>query len=489
VIIHLPLGLHAQTASWDPIQNAPAYSLAWHHKLALPLVKARKPTYELTVGVRPPVYFLILAPLFKIFGVYRWVALILSLIPAALYFCIVYIMARWLTSDRWSALFSALLLSFGETGVVMAKAHSWDALSAMFFAFSLLIFLLTRRYSAVPRKIFLVISGILLSLATQTYAVYFLMFFSFIVYLFFEEKSDSAHRIQEILLFSFAFVIPFVIWFHFIEDIHTFAENILGFIIKEKIVASSASRYPGDNWFVVRLKEVYRNYGSFTFGTTILLIAGSLFLIRKFLQYKRLYVIFVLLPALLIFLSSLCAPQYFVLTAPLLFIGAGAFVAYLFSLVFNNTLENRKKRIFIAIFTVILIGWHIIPGIVARYAMLIKDWRIRDFAAYERELLRWIPPGSRVVGLGENWYALTRTGSTMYMLDSSDDSVLDVNQLDYVVVPTIEYFLSFSGFVSSFVKEHCVEIARIGKGAYNYRVTPWDSCSSGLSSIIYKVKK
>lgn len=471
------------SAADEAIVSMPAYNLAFHNKLAYSLVKSEYTTLELREGVRPPLYFIILAFLFKLFGVHRWEIALLSLLPAVLYFGVVYIIARWLTKDKWSAVFSAAFLALGSNGVLLAKRHFWDALASLFFALSLLCFLLSRRYNISLRKILVVAAGVFLSLAVQTYAIFGLMFFCFVFYFFYEQRPYPTSSWQEVFLFTAALALPFAIWVHYINDFHDFVRNILMFVLQERIFIALGKGYAWNNWFVVVFRGLFGNYATINFATTVLLIFGNVFFIKKFPQHRRLFIAFVFLPFAILALCNLTAYYYIALILPLAYTATGGSIVYLFRVFRKNGLQLQKRNIFIIIFLLLFAATHIISGIGARYFILIKDWRIRDLDAYEKELLRWIPPGSKVVGNGENYYALIRSGSTMYYLDYINESMLNTQPIDYIIVPT---YYKPCLWLAQFIKERFEEIARIGKDAYVYQIAYCQN-NSGYGSIIYKI--
>jgi len=201
-IIIAPLCAKAQLWIDEVLDSDPAYNLAFKHKMIWSVRAGIYRTDE-SYFIRPPVYPMILASLYKIFGFKRWVTLCLSFMPAILSFCVIYAMAIFLTKDFLASIMSSLLFGLSAFGIGMAKWGRADALAFLFFVISLFIFFLSySKKDKYPRNILLLSSGVLMGISVQVYHIYGLLFLSFIFYYLLELRFKNASWFKEMLIFS-----------------------------------------------------------------------------------------------------------------------------------------------------------------------------------------------------------------------------------------------------------------------------------------------
>ena len=483
-IVILPLCFKAQLWTDEVLDSEPAYNLAFRHNMICTVWSGEYKT-DKYYFMRPPIYAIILSSFYKIFGFKRWVTLCLSLIPAVLAFCIIYAIAIFLTGDFWASIMSSLLFGLGAFGITMAKWGRADALALLFFTVSLFIFLISHSQKNKYLHFFFILSsGVLMSFSAQTYQLYGLLFMSFIFYYLFELRLQTKAWLKEMLIFSAAFFLTLTLWLSFI------LKDMEAFLVQTLYVISSATDLGSihkNNFFIQNLKEILYLFFYHSPLTLIFFIIGNIFFVKRFPQYKNLFICFILLPALFLFLSNILKATYLEIILPLGFVGMGFFVVSLVRILKSNLILNRKKgQYFLGILLSIFFLLHIAPGVLGRYIITIKDWQVRNLAAYENSLISLIPSGSVVLGGPENWYALTRSGSRLLLFKYIDRPSFNWDKIDYVIIPINIYTPPPSLF--SFIKDHCIELGRIGIKAGNYSLPGLSLSNSGYSSIVFKVK-
>jgi len=487
VIIILPLSLRSQLWSDEVIESEAAYNLAFHNKMAVNVWEGIDKVEE-HYFMRVPIHAIILSSLYKLFGFRRYVTLSLPLISAVFAFCIVYLIAMLLTQDSLVSLSSSLLLGLSSLGVNIAKWALTHGTSFFFFTTSLLLFLISQRHEKHLRKVLISLSGITLSLASQTYELYTFLFFSFIFYYLFELRYKSGSWFKEMVLFSLSFLLPFIIWISFIlQDMQAFKIQMLNHFI------GSFGLYDitKSTFFTLFSKEIISMVIDLSPFTFLFLIIGNVLFVKKFPQYRNLIIGFILLPALILLALNALRAYYIMILSPFAFIGLGFFVVYLLRQIRTSWGRNKRRyAVFLGVVISIFIICHIAFGAGGRYFMFIKDWKIRNLDAYEREISRIIPTGSRVIGGAENWYVLTRRGSRLLLFECTNQSSFNWDRVDYTIIPLYLYndLTRTNPYLFNFIKNRCTEIARVGEGAYSYSLFDGSKRFSGYSSIIFKVR-
>jgi len=487
VIIILPLSLRSQLWVDEVLDADPAYNLAFHNKMGLRVWEGMDRVEEIFF-MRPPVGFIILSNLYKLFGFKRWVTLSVPFFSAIFSFCIVYLMAMVLTKDFSVSILSSLLFGFSPLGVWIAKSGRHDALALFFFTSSLFLFLISEEKQGDLRKILILFSGVIMSLSAQTYHLYAFLFFSFIFYFIFDLRYRYKDWFKEMFIFSAAFFLTLTIWISFIlQDIEAFRLQTSWHLSNDL----GLHNFYKSNFLIQVMEMFFWLLVQNSPFTLIFFIIGNIFFVRRFPRYKKLFIGFILLPACFLFFFNLLRDYYIQITLPLGYIGLGFFVIYLFRLLKNQLIWNNKRYAILILFSLLFfILFHFTLGVVAKYVLTIKDWKARDLATYERGLISKIPAGSNVLGGPENWYALYQNGSRLFLFKCLYHPSFNLNKIDYVVVPTTYYELKRKDSpLARFIKDRCVEIGRIGVKAYSYYVSDSFLIDSGYSSIIFKVRK
>ncbi|MCM8792201.1 MAG: hypothetical protein NC826_03525 [Candidatus Omnitrophica bacterium] len=121
--------------------------------------------------------------------------------------------------------------------------------------------------------------------------------------------------------------------------------------------------------------------------------------------------------------------------------------------------------------------------------MTIKDWGKRDLFSYEKEIKKFIPTGSKVLGNPEDWYALRSSGSRLLLLYYIYTEDFNWNNIDYIIMPLYIDISKKYPHIYNFVKNKCELVTVVGKGAYSYTLLDGFSRFSGYKSAIYKVKR
>jgi hypothetical protein len=172
---------------------------------------------------------------------------------------------------------------------------------------------------------------------------------------------------------------------------------------------------------------------------------------------------------------------YIEILTPLLFVSMGFYVCFLLRR------QRDGKTFWTAALLSLLFLSHIISGIGSKYFITIKEWKIRNLAAYEQEVLKVIPAGSVVLGTAQDWYALSRSGSRLILFESAMFSPSWKN-FDYIILsPFVD--LDSVPQVEEFIRKSAYEVLKVGSGGRNYTLPNGFNRSSGYSAVIYKVKK
>jgi hypothetical protein len=220
----------------------------------------------------------------------------------------------------------------------------------------------------------------------------------------------------------------------------------------------------------------------------VFIILGVFFLAKRLPLYRELSLCFILLPTLTLFFLNILRGNYIEILLPLGYIGAGFFTAGLIRNIKNSYYKKGKGSVVLATLILLFIS-HLASGVLARYFLVLKDWHLRDLEAYEKQLVHNIPPGSNVLGGPENWYALYRNGSRLFLLSCVYHKDFNIDKIDYVVVPQYYELKRELPMLVEFIEERCSKIARIGRYSYGYNLLDNNRRDSGYSSAIFKVLK
>jgi len=88
----------------------------------------------------------------------------------------------------------------------------------------------------------------------------------------------------------------------------------------------------------------------------------------------------------------------------------------------------------------------LVTSLPARYAVALIQWDGRDVLRFNREVRKYIPPGSEVLGPYTLWYGLTASGSNLYSLERYGQTHLPLQDFDYIILPApLDHFSSYVG--------------------------------------------
>lgn len=486
VIIISPLSMKTQLWLDEVLESEPAYNFAFKNKLSLKSWAGVLAGVEDTDFMRPPVHFMLLGWLYRLFGFKRFVTLTLPLLLASASFALSYLIAIILTKDRAVSIVSSLLFGLSGLGVSMAKWGRTDATALFFFNFSLLIFLTAMRYSGYLRKTLILFSAILLSLSSQTYQLYVFLFFSFLLYYILEFNKKNGLNVNELLIFLFGFFLPFTLWGSFI------LKNPQAFINQARLHfywSSNLLEINTNNFILIRLKEILYLFLNFSPISAVLFVIGNIVFIKNFPQHKYLFFSFILFPLFILFALNILKNNYIEIILPLGYIGLGFLTTNFFRYLKTGRTEIKRKHFLVGVLLSIFILSHLSLGIGGRYFIAIKDWKIRNLAAYEGGLKGLIPSGSIVLGGPENWYALLQSNSELLLLECANQPSFNWEKLDYIIIPMHSNLKQSHPSLLQFIHTRCQEIRRIGQRGYAYELPDKSQRQSGYSSIIFKVLK
>lgn len=480
--IIFPLAYKSQLWIDEVLDSDPGYNLAFNNRMALSVWEGLR--VEEHFFMRPPVGYMVLATLYKTFGFKRWVTLSLSLIPAILSFCLTYLIAFYFTREYAASVLSSVLFGLSPLGMLIAKWARVDALALFFFCLSLICLLASERKRVFIQRALIILSAIFIGLSIQTYQLYGLLllgYFAFFIQRLIRKQGGS---LANLLFFTFSLSLTLLIWLKYImQDLPLFIAQNTHHILRDTGITDLYNK----GYLVNTLKAVLFSFMENSAPTVIFIILGVIFLAKRLPLYRELSLSFILLPALGLFFLNILRGNYIEIILPLGYVGAGFLAVRLIKNIKNSYYKNSKKLIIIAILILFFIS-HLAVGVLARYFVVIKDWRIRDLGAYEKQIAANIPAGSNVLGGPENWYVLCRNGSKLFLLSCLYHKDFNMDKIDYVVLPGY-HRLESDPALAKFIGKKCSEIARIGKHSYGYYLLDNNRKESGYGSVIYRVIK
>lgn len=248
--------------------------------------------------MRPPVGSIILATLYKAFGFKRWVTLSLSLIPAVLSFCLIYLIAFYLTREYTASILSSILFGLSPLGITIAKWGRMDALALFFFCLSFIFLLASEKNRGFMRRLLIISSAIFIGLSVQTYQLYGLLLLGYFAFFIFRLLQRQDGSLGNLLLFTIFLSLTLLIWLSYIiQDFPLFRLQNTHHFFSD----TSITQLYNKDFLAHFFKAIMFLFMENSVLTMIFIILGVFFLAKRLAVYRELSLCFILLPALTLF--------------------------------------------------------------------------------------------------------------------------------------------------------------------------------------------
>jgi len=230
---------------------------------------------------KPPLYFWLTLPFFKIFGVGEWQTRIVSVLAAIGATFLVYLLGKKLFSGR-AGLFSAVVfLSLGQVAGRFSEGNL-DALLVFLFLLTFYFFLLGSE-----KKIFIIFSGITLGLGFLVKG-WLLGLFPFLLIFFYSLISQRKIQFQRLLLLLFISFLSSGWWFFL--GYQNFGQRFLDWYLLSPTAGTFARQFHFSSQISTTF---FRDIGFWWLAFVLLLLTRKIVLFKKEVLISFLAAIFV----------------------------------------------------------------------------------------------------------------------------------------------------------------------------------------------------
>lgn len=218
---------------------------------------------------KPPLYFWLTLPFFKIFGVGEWQTRIVSVLAAIGATLLIYLLGKKLFSRR-AGLFSAVVfLSFGQVAQRFSEGNL-DALLVFLFLLTFYFFLLGRE-----KKIFIIFSGITFGLGFLVKG-WLLGLLPFLLIFFYSLIYQRKIQFKQLLLLLFISVLSSGWWFFL--GYQKFGQRFLDWYLLSPTAGTFAHQF---HFSPQILMTFFRDIGFWWLVFILLLLARKIVLFKK----------------------------------------------------------------------------------------------------------------------------------------------------------------------------------------------------------------